>query len=157
MARKLAIAALVAARLLAQDLYKGPYPPKPNLPYIVHADNLIETESKTAHEQTTKNATIYTVDGDKSTARTPLANPTLVIDATTLDAEKLALFRFDIKNGHREVTLRQDGKGGSVPLHIETTKVSGHLYQIRVVDSLANGEYGLSPDGSNDAFCFEVF
>ncbi len=80
-----------------------------------------------------------------------------MIDATTLDADKLALFRFDVKNGHREVTLRQDGKGGSIPLHIETTKVSGHLYQIRVIDSLENGEYGLSPDGSNEAFCFEVF
>ena len=157
MARKFAIATLVAATLFAQDLYKGPYPPKPNIPYIVHADNLVETEVKTAHEQTTKNATIYTVDGDKSTARTPLASPTFVIDAATLDAEKLALFRFEINSGHREVTLRKDGKGGSMPLHIETTKVSGHLYQIRVTDGLENGEYGLSPDGSNDAFCFEVF
>jgi hypothetical protein len=157
MVRLLAILITLATVLIAQDAYNGPNPPKPNIPYIVHADNLVETESKTAHEQTTKNATVYTIDGEKSTARTPLASPTLVIDATTVDAEKLALFRFDVKNGHREVTLRKDGKGGSIPLHIETTKVSGRLYQIRILDSLDNGEYGLSPDGSNDAFCFEVF
>lgn len=44
-----------------------------------------------------------------------------------------------------------------MPLNIEVSKVSGNLYQIRVLDSLDAGEYSLSPDGSNDAFCFEVF
>jgi len=35
--------------------------------------------------------------------------------------------------------------------------VADGLYRIDVVDSLADGEYALSPDGANDVFCFEVF
>ena len=44
-----------------------------------------------------------------------------------------------------------------MPLNIEVSKVRGNLFQLRVVDSLDPGEYSLSPDGSNDTFCFEVF
>lgn len=148
---------LTAAVLLAQQKYTGSRPPKKNLPYLVQADNLIETEVKTADQQTKKDDTTYVIPGDKSTARTPLASPTLVIEAAGMDVEKLQLFRLEVKNGHREVTFRKKGKGGAVPLGTNITKVSGNLYQIEVSDSLPVGEYSLSPDGSNDVFCFAVF
>ncbi len=157
----LAVATLIvtaaAFPLVAQQKYAGPPPPKKNVPYLVHADNLIETEARTATEQKKKDDTIYTISGDKSTTRTPLASPLLVIETSGMDAGKFQLFRLEVKNGHREVTFRKNGKGGGTPLMTEITKVSGSLYQIRVVDSLPAGEYSLSPDGSNDVFCFEVF
>ncbi|HEY4084705.1 MAG TPA: hypothetical protein VGM43_02145 [Bryobacteraceae bacterium] len=151
------LATLVALPAAAQQRYTGGPPPKKNVPFIVQADNLIETESVRATEQKKKDDTIYTMSGDKSTARTPLASPMLVIDADGLDATKLQLFRLEVKNGHREITFKKKGKGSAVPLNIEASKVRGNLFQIRVVDSLDPGEYSLSPDGSNDAFCFEVF
>lgn len=83
--------------------------------------------------------------------------PLLVIDADSMDATKLQLFRLEVKNGHREITFKKKGKGDAMPLNIEVAKVRGTLFQIRVLDSLDPGEYSLSPDGSNDAFCFEVF
>ncbi|HVY95065.1 MAG TPA: hypothetical protein VHA14_20025 [Bryobacteraceae bacterium] len=161
MANRSAIAALLvvlsALPVCAQQRYTGGPPPKKNIPFIVQADNLIETETTKATEQKKKDDTIYTIAGDKSTSRTPLASPMLVIDADSLDPTKLQLFRLEVKNGHREITFRKKGKGGAMPLNIDVSKVRGSLYQIRVLDSLDAGEYSLSPDGSNDAFCFEVF
>lgn len=150
-------AALVTLPVAAQQRYTGGPPPKKDVPFIVQADNLIETEAQKATEQKKKDDTIYTIAGDKSTSRTPLASPMLVIDADTLDATKLQLFRLEVKNGHREITFKKKGKGSAMPLNIEVSKVRGSLFQIRVIDSLDPGEYSLSPDGSNDAFCFEVF
>jgi hypothetical protein len=151
------IAFSVTVILSAQQKYTGPPPPKDNVPYLVHADNLVETEIKTASQQTKKDDTIYLIPGDKSTARTPLASPTLVILAAGMDVDKLQLFHLEVKNDHREVTFRKKGKGGTVPLKTNITKVSGNLYQIEVADSLPPGEYSLSPDGTNDVFCFAVY
>ena len=47
--------------------YTGPKPPKPDMLYLVHADNLIPTESGEAKEEG-KNATTYTIPGAASTA-----------------------------------------------------------------------------------------
>ncbi|HVW07329.1 MAG TPA: hypothetical protein VHC90_02035 [Bryobacteraceae bacterium] len=161
MAHTPAIALLTAALIIlpaaAQQRYTGGPPPKKNIPFIVQADNLIETEPVKAAEQTKKDDTIYTIPGDKSTSRTPLASPMLVIDTDSLDATRLQLFRLEVKNGHREIAFKKKGKGGAIPLNIDVSKVRGALFQIRVLDSLDPGEYSLSPDGSNDAFCFEVF
>ena len=160
MARGLTIVVgLVAltAILVAQQKYTGPRPPKDNVPYLVHADNLVETEINTASQQTKKDDTTYVIPGDKSSARTPLASPTLVIQAAGMDVDKLQLFRLEVKADHREVTFRKKGKGGAIPLKTNITKVSGNLYQIEVADSLAPGEYSLSPDGTNDVFCFAVY
>jgi hypothetical protein len=90
-------------------------------------------------------------------ARTPLASPTLVIEAAGINAEKLQLFRLDVKNGHREIRFRYKAKSGAIPLRAEISRLPERLYQIDVIDSLAAGEYALSPDGTNDVFCFEVF
>jgi hypothetical protein len=157
MVRFLTAALLLAGILQAQQKYSGPRPLQKDLPYLVHADTLVETEARTAQQQDKKDDTIYVIPGDKSPARTPLASPTLVIEAAGMDVGKLQLFRLEVKNGHREVTFRKKGKGGAVPLKTNITKVSDSLYQIEVVDSLAAGEYSLSPDGTNDVFCFAVF
>jgi hypothetical protein len=161
MAHRSAIAALLVALtafpLAAQQRYTGGPPPKKNIPFLIHADNLLETETQKATEQAKKNETTYIIPGEKSTARTPLASPMLVMDADGLDPTRLQLFALEVKDGHREVKFKKKGKGGAMPLNIEVTKVRGTLYQIRVLDSLDRGEYSLSPDGSNDVFCFEVF
>jgi hypothetical protein len=74
-----------------------------------------------------------------------------------MDVRKLQLFRLEVKDNDREVTFHSNSRGGAVPLQTVITPISGGLYQIEVVDSLPSGEYALSPDGTNDVFCFEVF
>jgi len=35
--------------------------------------------------------------------------------------------------------------------------VSEGLYRLEVNESLENGEYGLTPEGANQVFCFQVY
>ena len=42
-------------------------------------------------------------------------------------------------------------------IRIVVSHLSGNLYKIEVDESLAAGEYALSPEGPNLAFCFQVF
>jgi hypothetical protein len=39
------------------------------------------------------------------------------------------------------------------------TRIEGHLYRVDVNEGLGleNGEYSLSPQGSNTVFCFQVY
>ena len=142
--------------LSAADRYTGPPPPKKDLPYIVQADNLIPTEPAAAKCETKKDDTTCVIPGVKSAARTPLAGPTFIVDSDKLSGDRLQLYPLTVKNGHREVTLNKKGKGAH-PVNLNITKTSSGLFQIEVHDSLPPGEYVLSPDGSDDSFCFEVF
>lgn len=148
---------LVFAIALAADKYDGPVPPKPDIPYLVHADNLVETEVAQAREDR-KNDSTFVMSGAASPARTPLAEPIFLLDAQKISPERLELYRLEVKGGNREVSLSSGRrKGGNHPLHLTVTPLSGHLYRVEVGEPLENGEYALSPNGENRAFCFEVY
>jgi hypothetical protein len=149
---------LVFLGAVAAQKYSGPRPAKPDVPYLVHADNLVETEVTEAKEEKRKNDLAYIVAGAASTVKTPLAGPAFIIQAEKIEPEKLHLYKFEVKNGHREVFFAaKGGKGSSRERRIEPTRLGEGLYRISVSESLENGEYGLSPDGSNAVFCFQVF
>ncbi len=148
---------LVAPFAFAADKYDGPVPPKPDVPYLVHADNLIETEVALAREDR-KNDSTFVMSGATSPARTPLAEPIFLLDAQKISPERLELYRLDVKGGNREVSVSSGRRrGGNRPLHLTVTPLSGHLYRVEVGEPLENGEYALSPNGDNRAFCFEVY
>src|SRR5437868_12008489 len=91
---------------LAQSKYTGPKPDKPDLPYIIHADNLVATEALDAREQKGKKDQItYIVPGAASTAKTPLASPNFLIQTQDLDASKLQLYKLEVKGGQREISF----------------------------------------------------
>ena len=152
------LVAFAASTSFAQK-YAGPVPEKEDVPYIVQADHLIATESATAEEQKgKKDETIYVVAGASSKARTPLASPTFVLKVKDLAPEKLQLFKLDVKNGHREITLHTGKRAKNPdPVHVDIKRVGDDLVQLQVSDSLTNGQYSFSPQGSNDVFCFEVY
>src|ERR1700691_6160052 len=102
MRRCFAIVLLCALPLLAQK-YSGPRPPKPDLPYLVHADNLIETESAEAKPEEGKNETTYVIPGPSSKARTPLSSPILLILTDQLQADKLQLYKLESKGVQRQI------------------------------------------------------
>ena len=141
----------------AQPKYTGPKPPKQDLPYLVLGDTLIPLEVYTASQQDRKDDTLYTIPGDASAAKTPLASPVFVLDAAKIDATKLQLFRMEVKGGHRELVFRKKGKANLQPITLSISVVSGTLYRLEVVPSLENGEYSLSPEGSNQVFSFTVY
>src|SRR5579884_3621662 len=75
--------------LMADEKYDGPKPDKPDVPYIVQAGTLIETELKQATESHQKKDTIYTVPGASSPAKTPLAEPKFVLQAKNITPQNL--------------------------------------------------------------------
>jgi hypothetical protein len=137
----------------------GLVPEKEDLPYIVQADNLIPTETSTAQEQKGKKDEItYFISSAASTAKTPLASPIFLLKAKNVVPEKLQLYKFDVRNGRREITFHT-GKHAKNPegYHLDVKHLNGDIYRIEVGDSLPNGEYSLTPEGSNDVYCFQVF
>jgi hypothetical protein len=156
---RVALIFVIALAALAQK-YSGPVPEKDDLPYIVQADSLIPTEAATAKAQKgkKKDETLYTIDRAASSARTPLASPIFLIKVKDLVPEKLELYKLDVKNGHREITI-PTGKHsrGPEPLRMDVKKVGESLVRLEVAVSLPNGQYSISPQGSDDVFCFEVF
>lgn len=138
--------------------YDGPRPPKPDLPYLRHAENLVATEVAEAKEENRKDDLLYVVAGASSSAKTPLASPIFLIQAEKLVPDKLQLFKLESKNGNREILFSHKKKQTAAPIRIEVTKLSSdNLYKIEVDETLDNGEYSLTPDGSNQVFCFQVY
>jgi hypothetical protein len=156
--RRLIPALLLAMAAFAQQKYTGPRPPKPDLPYLVHADNLVPTEAGEAKEQKGKKEEItYIVGGANSSAKTPLASPIFLVETQQLAADKLQLYKLESKNGQRQIMFSKKKKATAQPILIETKPIGPSLYRIEVEQTLAPGEYAITPDGTNQVFCFAVF
>jgi hypothetical protein len=146
-----------AAVCFGQD-YDGPIPPKSDVPYLKHADRLIELEAVEAAEETKRDDITYVIPGVSSPAKTPLAEPIFILQSQKLNPERIELFRLDVKNGRREITINQKRRrGGPRPLRIQITRLAQGLFRIEASETLENGQYSLSPNDSNKAYCFEVY
>lgn len=144
--------------------YDGPRPPKADTLYLVHADNLIELEHVVAKSDSKKDDITYSVPGTAATAKTPVAEPIFLMKSDKIAPDSLELYKFDIKNGRRELTLSQKRRrGGAHAYHLTVTQLERGLYKIEASEPLENGEYGLSPgstggsQGTDDVFCFSEF
>ena len=149
---------LTAAWLCADEKYDGPVPPKQDLPYLLHAKSLTETEAAKARDESRKNETAYVVAGAGSPARTPLAEPIFLIDARQIPPESIELYQLEVKNGNREVSVStKTRKGTSRVFHLRVTRLAEHLYRLEASEPLDNGQYALTPSGDSRVFCFEVY
>jgi len=148
---------LVCAAPLAAEKYTGPRPPKPDLPYIMHADSLLPTESAEAREENRKNEVTYVVPGANSSARTPLSSPAFLVQADQLQPDHLQLYKLVSRNGQREVLFSRKNKRLARPIRLNVTRLDEGLFKVEVDEILENGEYSLTPEGSNQVFCFQVY
>lgn len=143
---------------LAQKKYSGPRPPKADLPFLMHANNLIPTEIGEAREEKKKNETIATVTGASSPVKTPLAEPIFLLESTKMDPGQLELWKLESKGGSRQLVIPdKPKKNGPRPQRLVVTRLDDGLYRVEVNEVLENGEYSLSPRGSNQVFCFQVY
>ena len=150
---------LTATAAWAQK-YSGPVPEKEDLLYLLQADKLIPTEAAAAQQQKgkKKDDIIYFVPGAASSARTPLAAPTFILKVKDLAPEKLELYKLEVKNGRREITISNNSHAKNpAAIHVDIKRLSDDLVRIQVSDSLPNGQYSFTPQGANDVFCFEVY
>jgi len=154
-----AILALAATAATAQsDKYTGPRPPKADIPYLLHANKLVELDTGNAQQSEKKDDTIYTISGTAAQAQTPMPEPIFVMAVEKLQADKMSLFKMTTKGGARELTISKKPKrDGPRPVRLTADKLDGNLYRLEVQEFLENGEYCMSPDGSNQVFCFAVF
>jgi hypothetical protein len=156
MLRRLSILFLAALCAALAQKYSGPRPPKPDLPYLKHAENLLPTEATEAKEEKLKKGDLlYVVAGANSPAKTPLASPIFLFQSDKLAPDKLQLFRLETKSGRREILF--GAKKQPQPIRLDVTRLDGNLYRIEVNESLERGEYSITPEGSNQVFCFQVF
>ncbi len=127
--------------------------------YLVHADNLIPTEVLDANQESgKKDETTYTIAGAGGVARTPLAEPIFLLQSEKIVPDRLELYRLEVKNGHREISMSKGRRrGGTRALHLQVTKLDGNLYKVEADEPLENGEYSISPNDSNHVFCFTVY
>lgn len=146
-----------AATATAQSKYTGPKPDKVDIPFLKHASKLLPLEVNEAKEETRKEEQWAVVKGASSNVRTPLAEPYFIMEQGKVDARQFELYRMDSKGGQREVLLARKKKGGSRPYKIMVSPMGERLYRIDVNETLENGEYCLSPSGSNQVFCFQVY
>lgn len=163
--RTIALFACLATCLAAQSggakKYAGPKPPKTDLPYLLHASNLVATEASTASEESRKDDTANIVKGSSSAARTPLAEPIFLMSPEKLVPEKLELYRVLVsKTGNREVTFPKNPKkmkDAPKPIRLSISKVDSNIYRLEATEALENGSYCLTPNGSQEVFCFDVY
>jgi hypothetical protein len=153
------LVSLAAACFAADEKYDGPRPPKPDLPYLMHADNLVETEVAESREEQRKNENIYTIEGASSPARTPMAEPIFLFLSEKMAPESLEMYPLEVKNGRRQVVLSTRRKQSARPLRLSVTRLADKLFRIEVNEGLGlpNGQYAISPQNSNQVFCFEVY
>ncbi len=149
---------LSTLNLAGAEKYTGPKPSKTDIPYLMHADTLVETDAAEAREETRKDATVAVVPGPAATAKTPLAEPIFIIRTDKISAERLSAFKMEVKNGNREVVVTQKkGRNAGKPIYLNATRLGDNLWKVEVDQSLENGQYTLSPEGSNQTFSFEVY
>ncbi len=148
--------ALSCAVLLAQK-YKGPVPPKPDVVYLMHADNLVATEVTEAREEGKKDEITYVIAGAASPVKTPLASPVFLIQADKLMPEKFEVYRLDVRNGRREVAFSRKKRKTARPIRLSLHPMGESFYRLEIDETLENGEYSITPAGSNQVFCFAVY
>ena len=153
----IAAASGLAALVFAADDYTGPRPPKADVPYLVHASNLIPTEVSEAQQEGKKDESTFSISGAASPVRTPLAEPIFLMRSEKIRPDSLELYRFEVKGGRRQLTLSKRRSEKSGPFHLSVTKLDKDLYRVEADEPLENGEYSLSPNGSNAAFCFQIY
>jgi hypothetical protein len=157
--RILALAFAIGAALTAQK-YDGPRPPKPDVPFLLHAANLISTDVDEAKEDKRKDGTAYVTTGAAAKARTPLAEPIFLFETKSILPERLSLYKLEVKNGSREVFFFDNMKkrrDSAKSLRLSATKVAQGLYRLEPTDPLPNGEYAITPSDSNTVFSFTIY
>ena len=157
----LALLVLAAAGVSGQTKksYDGPRPVKADVPYLLEAGRLTEVESSEAQQKDEKDAVVYTVPGSTSPTRTPMPEPIFLFKSDRINPERLSLYRMESKGGNRVISISTRGKAKSSqkPVFLMVNRLEAGLYRVEVNEYIENGEYCLTPEGSNKTFCFTTY
>src|ERR1700735_2666459 len=107
--RRALVGMVLAIGLCAQTKSAVSKPEKKDVPYLIHASTLVQTEIARPVPKEDGDMTTWSIPGESSLAKTPLALPAFVIDASAISPAKLQLYQFELKGAHRELTLQKNG------------------------------------------------
>jgi hypothetical protein len=150
-----------AAICAAADPPVVPEPPKTDMVYLLSGDDLAPTDASEAQVDVrnkgkkNEESTHY-VPGEHANAKTPLSSPIFVIKRGSLSPEALQVFAFEIKNGRREVTFSKKKSNRPLTMTIIPT-ANESVFRMEVDQNLPPGEYAITPNGSEQVFCFAVY
>jgi hypothetical protein len=100
------------------------------------------------------------ISGDRSPVRLTSDTPEFVVRlASGVDPAKFVLYPFEGNKSQRElkmVGLLGGKTSSSSGLSCDVTQLGQSSYRIRPVAPLPAGEYGFSPNDSNDVFAFSI-
>ena len=154
--RRKSLIVLSAAVLVPSVFAEGPE--KPDVPYLLHGQELVELPVGEAVDESTEKEGRYAVAGAGSSVRTPFASPTFLFRAEAIDPRVVQLYPFEVVNGRREIFLRKKKKVLVEPFRLSVLPAEQEgVVQLRVNDGLEDGEYCLTPEGTNAVFCFAVY
>ncbi len=132
-------------------------PPQQDVPYLIHGSEIVELERSEAREEEAKNQLRYWLPGTAASVKTPLAAPEFLFDSKDIDPRDLRLYGFEVVKGRRVLLFRKKRKTVAEPYFLQLDGIEARVVHIRTGASLAPGEYGLTPDGSNAVFTFSVY
>lgn len=156
----IALTLVLGAVVAGAQEYNGPPPPKADVPYLLHAENLVETEHAVARTEDRKKRTAYVISGATSPVRTPLAEPIFILLSDKIPPQNMQLYQMTInkKTGDRETVFpKKQGRHTPRPKHLTFKRINDNVYWIEVNEVLENGQYCLTPKGVDDVFCFEIY
>lgn len=157
---RLVLLCLLGIAAVYGQKYSGPRPEKADVVYLRHATQLIALEVSEAKEEKRKEGSAFVTAGASSGVRTPLAEPVFLLESKNLVAERLSLYKLDVKNGAREIFLFDNPKkrkDSARPMRLMVTRLAPGLSKLEANETLFPGEYALSPEGSNQVFLFQVY
>jgi hypothetical protein len=160
--RLLLAAALLSLPGWAQaKRYSGPRPANADVPYLLHAGQLVQVEDTEARSSQEKGGTLYTISGAGSNIRTPVPEPVFLFKSDKLNPDRFTLFKMESRGANRTLLIPPLGKSGKKdqgkPVFLLVSNLAPGLFKIEVNEVLDPGEYCLSPEGSMRAFCFASF
>ena len=148
---------LLAGLSYAQE-YNGPPPEQADVPFLLHAENLIPVEATEARQESRKKDTVYIVPGTASPAKTPMAEPIFILLSEELQPQDIQLYEVKPVKGQREIVFPQrPGKRTPRARYLTYKRVEDNVYWLEANENLDNGQYCLTPRGSNSVFCFEIY
>lgn len=156
--RILFTALLFSLAATAQQAGSGPKPPLKDVPYLLEAQKLIQTDIEPVTESKSKDGSIVSVVGTSSKARTPLPEPIFIFAAEKRAADQLVLYHLDVNGNHRESTPgKRSDNDDQEDLRLTIRDLGQGLYRIEASHMLEAGEYALVPRDGKTAFCFSVY
>ena len=125
---------------------------------VIQMESVAQKEGRSEER---KNETANIASGASSPVRTPVAEPIFIFKSGEIEASKLGLWHVEVVKGNREIAFPTDTRkrlrDGPFPIHLSVRKLSDNLYRLEADEMLDNGQYCLSPEGSQKVFCFEEY